>query len=155
MAAFCTLLKSFFDSPELCEKYKVNPNIKLPPAKSGETAILRDLFFVGDQDILLKASEPALPKVLRFMQMNPDLKVGIARHINGPGLDMPKEPEWRRSLSERRAKRIYDSLLNNGIPAKRLTDKGYLNTQMLFPKPKPPEESEQNRRAEIRVLEGN
>ncbi|MBX2890821.1 MAG: OmpA family protein [Saprospiraceae bacterium] len=152
---FQTITAKIFGSPELYEKYKVNPNIELPPAKSGETAILRDLFFAGDQDILLKASEPELPKILRFMQMNPDLKVEIAGHINGPGLDMSKEPEWRRSLSERRAKRIYDFLLKNGIPAERLTYKGYLNTQMLFPKPKTPEESEQNRRVEIRVLEGN
>jgi len=80
------------------------------------------------------------------------LKVEIAGHINGPGLVMAREPEWRRGLSERRAKLVYDYLLKNGIPAERLTYKGYMNTQMLIPNPKNEKESEQNRRVEIRVV---
>jgi outer membrane protein OmpA-like peptidoglycan-associated protein len=142
-----------FGSPELYKKYKVNPDIVLSPAKVGETAVLRDLFFVGDEAILLKVSEPELPKILKFMQLNPDLKVEIAGHINGPNLVMRNEPLWRQSLSERRAKVVYDYLLKNGIPAGRMTWKGYMNTQMLFPNPKSEQESEQNRRVEIRVVE--
>jgi outer membrane protein OmpA-like peptidoglycan-associated protein len=150
---FQTMTTKIFDSPELYVKYKISPDIVMPPAKVGETAILRDLFFVGDEAILLNASEPELPKILKFMQINPNLKVEIAGHINGPGLDMDKEPEWRRSLSERRAKLVYDYLLKNGIPAERMTYKGYENKQMLFPKPKNEKEAEQNRRVEIRVVE--
>ncbi len=151
---FQTITTRIFGSPELYKKYKINPDITLAPAKAGETAVLRDLFFVGDQDVLLKASLPELPKVLKFMQINPDLKVEIGGHINGPGLIMANEPEWRRSLSERRAKVVYDYLLKNGIPAERMTWKGYMNTKMLFPSPRNEEESEQNRRVEIRVTEG-
>lgn len=150
---FQSMTAKIFGSPELYKKYKINPDIVLPPAKAGETAVLRDLFFVGDQAILLKASEPELPKVLKFMQINPDLRVEIAGHINGPGLIMANEPEWRRSLSERRARLVYDYLLKKGIPAERMTYKGYENTQMLYPQPKNPQEAEQNRRVEIRVVE--
>ncbi|MCB0574704.1 MAG: OmpA family protein [Saprospiraceae bacterium] len=148
---FQTMTMRIFGSPELYKKYKLSPNIELPPAKAGETAVLRDLFFVGDQDILLRVSQPELPKILKFMQINPDLKVEIAGHINGPGLVMEAEPLWRQSLSERRAKLVYDYLLKNGIPAERMTYKGYMNTQMLFPQPKTAQEAEQNRRVEIRV----
>lgn len=150
---FQTMTAKIFGSPELYEKYKLSPDIALPPAKVGETAILRDLFFVGDEAILLKVSEPELPKILKFMQINPNLKVEIAGHINGPGLIMENEPAWRRSLSERRAKLVYDYLLKNGIPAERMTYKGYENKQMLFPKPQNEKEAEQNRRVEIRVVE--
>ncbi len=149
---FQTTTAKIYGSPELYQKYKVSPDIVLPPANVGEKAVLRDLFFVGDEAILLKVSEPELPKVLKFMQINPDLKVEIAGHINGPGLVMAREPEWRRGLSERRAKLVYDYLLKNGIPAERLTYKGYMNTQMLIPNPKNEKESEQNRRVEIRVV---
>lgn len=149
---FQTITAKIFGSPELYKKYKVSPEIVLSPAKVGETAVLRDLFFVGDEAILLKVSEPELPKILKFMQINPDLKVEIAGHINGPGLVMRNEPLWRQTLSERRAKTIYDYLLKNGIPAERMTWKGYMNTQMLFPNPKSEQEAEQNRRVEIRVV---
>ena len=150
---FKTMTMKLFGSPELYKKYNLSPDIVLPPAKAGETAILRDLFFVGDQAILLKASEPELPKILKFMQINPGLKIEIGGHINGPGLNMDNEPAWKRSLSERRAKLVYDYLLKNGIPEQRMTYKGYENTQMLFPKPANERESEQNRRVEIRVVD--
>lgn len=150
---FQTITAKIFGSPELYKKYKISPDIVLPPAKVGETAILRDLFFVGDEAILLKVSEPELPKILKFMQINPGLKVEIAGHINGPGLIMKEEPLWRQSLSERRAKLIYDYLLKNGIPAERMSYKGYMNTQMLFPRPKSEKEAEQNRRVEIRIVD--
>jgi outer membrane protein OmpA-like peptidoglycan-associated protein len=149
---FQTMTAKIFGSQELYKKYKVNPDIVLAPAKVGETAVLHDLFFEGDQAVLLKISEPELPKILKFMQINPDLKVEIAGHINGPGLIMANEPEWRRTLSERRAKLVYDYLLQNNIPTERMTFNGYENKQMLFPAPKNEQEAEQNRRVEIRVV---
>jgi outer membrane protein OmpA-like peptidoglycan-associated protein len=121
-------------------------------ALSGERAILKDLFFVGDSAILLKASEPQLPLILKFMRINPDLQIEIAGHINGSGIDMAFESSWRRSLSTRRAKLIYDYLLKNGIDPSSMSYKGYENKEMLFPKPKNDYESEQNRRVEIRVV---
>lgn len=150
---FQTISAKIFGSPELYKKYKISPDIVLPPAKAGETAILRDLFFVGDEAVLLKASEPELPKILKFMQINPHLTIEIAGHINGPGLVMEKEPLWRQTLSERRAKLVYDYLVKQGIPKENMRYKGYKNTQMLFPNPKNDRESEQNRRVEIRVVE--
>lgn len=148
---FQTISMKLFGSPELYKKYKISPDIVLPPAKAGETAVLRDLFFVGDQAVLLKASEPELPKILKFMQVNPNLKIEIAGHINGPGMIMSEEPEWRQTLSARRAQYVYAYLLKNGIPAERMMYKGYDNTKMLFPHPANERESEQNRRVEIRV----
>lgn len=150
---FQTMTAKIFGSPELYKKYKVSPDIVLAPAKVGETAVLRDLFFVGDEAVLLKVSEPELPKILKFMQINPGLNVEIAGHINGPGLVIREEPVWRQTLSERRAKVVYDYLIKNGIPAVRMRYKGYMNTQMLFPNPKNEQEAEQNRRVEIRVVE--
>ncbi len=150
---FQTATMRLFGSPELYKKYNLSPDIVLQPAKAGETAVLRDLFFVGDQAILLKVSEPELPKILKFMQINPNLKIEIGGHINGPGLVMENEPEWRQTLSARRAQYVYAYLLKNGIPAARMMYKGYDNTRMLFPHPVSERESEQNRRVEIRVIE--
>ena len=144
-----------FGSPELYKKYKINPDIELKPAKAGEKAVLRDLFFVGNQAVLLKVSEPELPKVLRFMQINPDLKVEIAGHINHPGVKPENLAKWEWELSVNRAKLVYDYLLANGIPEDRLQYKGYGNTEMIFPNAVAEEQQQQNRRVEIRVLEKN
>ena len=57
-------------------------------------------------------------------------------------------PETRQSIGVA-VSAIYDYLLKNGIPAERMTYKGYKNTQMLFPNPKNEKEAEQNRRVEI------
>ncbi len=145
-----------FGSPELYKKYKINPDIELKQAKEGEKAVLRDLFFVGNEAILLKVSEPELPKVLRFLQINPKLQVEIAGHINHPGVKPENLAAWEWDLSVNRAKLIYDYLIENGIPEARLRYKGYGNTEMLFPDLGSTEEQQQqNRRVEVRVLSRN
>ncbi|MGI9160041.1 MAG: OmpA family protein [Saprospiraceae bacterium] len=142
-----------FGSPELYKKYKINPDIELKQARAGEKAVLRDLFFVGNEAVLLKVSEPELPKVLRFLQINPALQVEIAGHINHPGVKPENLAKWEWELSVNRAKLVYDYLLASGIPEARLRYKGYGNTEMIFPDPGSTEEQQQqNRRVEVRVL---
>lgn len=143
-----------FGSPELYKKYKISPDISLPPAKAGEKAVLRDLFFVGNEAILLKVSEPELPKVLKFMQINPEISIEVAGHINHPGTPPDKLAKWEWELSVNRAKLVYDYLLKNGISADRMMYKGYGNKEMLFPKGGTEAQQQQNRRVEIRVTSG-
>ncbi|MBK6903377.1 MAG: OmpA family protein [Saprospirales bacterium] len=56
----------------------------LPPALAGEVLTLKNFYFVGNQDTLLPKSEPELPKLLKFMQFNPGIRIEIAGHINLP-----------------------------------------------------------------------
>lgn len=150
---FESFMTKVFGSPELYKKYKKEPNISLPPAKVGEKAVLRDLFFVGNQAVLLPVSEPELPKILRFMQVNPDLSIEIAGHINQPAKTPDQLSRWEWDMSIDRAKVVFDYLLKNGIPDTRMTYKGYGNTEMLFPAPGLTEnEYQQNRRVEIRIV---
>ena len=164
---FESVTMKIFGSPELYKKYKLSPNIVLAPALPGEKAVVRDLFFVGDQAVLLKASEPELPKILKFMQVNPDLIIEIGGHINLPYPEkhnfkllpdqtpadylVAKQQPWRKGLSGRRAKTVQDYLLDNGIAASRMTLKGYENAQMLFPNATDAKQQEMNRRVEIMV----
>jgi outer membrane protein OmpA-like peptidoglycan-associated protein len=156
-------------SPELYAKYKVSPNIELPPAKMGAKAVLRDLFFIGDAAILLKSSEGELPKVLKFMHLNPKLKIEIGGHVNVPypkGMQYPKmkgltpeqyvmekEPMWKQGLSQQRAETVFSYLVQNGIDSLRMSTVGYKNNQMLFPNAVTGKEQEQNRRVEIKIIE--
>ncbi len=158
-------------SPELYARSKTSPNIVLAPALPGEKVVVRNLFFVGDKADLLPVSQPELPKILKFMQVNPGIRIEIAGHINHPYQDndarfktmpagmskaawiMDKEPEWRQTLSTERAKTVYNYLINNGIAAERMEYKGYKNTEMLFPHATSSQEQEQNRRVEIKVIQ--
>lgn len=157
-------------SPDLYAKYKSSPDIVLAPAAAGEKAVVRNLFFVGDEAVLLRVSEPELPKILKFMQVNAGIRIEIAGHVNVPYQSddiklknypteaakakaaMAAQPAWKQDLSERRAKTVYDYLIKNGIPAERLEFKGYKNSEMLFPHASSMSDQEQNRRVEIKVL---
>jgi outer membrane protein OmpA-like peptidoglycan-associated protein len=150
---FESFMTKVFGSPELFKKYKMEPNIELPPAKVGEKAVVRDLFFVGNQAVLLPISEPELPKVLRFMQVNGDLRIEIAGHINHPGVKPANLDAWEWELSVNRAKLVYDYLVDYNISEARMEYKGYGNKEMLYPEMGLSEkEYQQNRRVEIRIL---
>ncbi|TNE64626.1 MAG: OmpA family protein [Bacteroidetes bacterium] len=150
---FKSVMQRIYGTPEMLQRMREQPmELTLAPATTGEKAAINNLFFVGNQAVLLKSSEPELPKVLRFMRVNPEIEVEIAGHINHPGVAPEALERWEWNLSVNRAKLVYDFLIKNGISAERLSYKGYGNTEMLFPNRGASEaEQEQNRRVEIRV----
>lgn len=128
-------------------------SFELSPAVEGEIATIDNLFYVGNQAVLLKKSEPEMPKVLHFMQINPHLKVEIAGHVNYPNQPPVTEETFEWNLSVRRAKMVYDYLIENGIPAEQLRFQGYGNHEMVYPRARSSAEQAANRRVEIRILE--
>jgi outer membrane protein OmpA-like peptidoglycan-associated protein len=143
----------FLESKMMKVKPGVMPllEIMMRPAEVGEVADIENLYFVGNQDTLLPKSLPTLPKLLRFMQVNKCLVIEIAGHINHPNTPPLPEGTWEYGLSERRAKRVYKYLLENGIPEERMTWKGYSNWEMRYPHARSEEQQAANRRVEIRV----
>ena len=97
--------------------FKVTPNLKkdfsveLKKVAIGEKVDIENLFFVGNEAILLKKSLPELPKLLKFMELNDTIKIEIAGHINRPNYPKVDELSWDFKLSVRRAKMVYDYLL--------------------------------------------
>lgn len=128
-------------------------DIQLPPAKVGYSVDIKNIFFVGNQDILLEPSKPELPKLLKFMQLNPALRIEIAGHVNVPNAPPIEENSWSFRLSEKRAKRVHDYLVEQGVDPKRIKYRGYGNWQMKFPKAQSAYHQELNRRVEIKILE--
>ena len=126
--------------------------IMMRPAEVGAVADIENLYFVGNQDILLPKSEPTLPKLLRFMQVNKCLIIEIAGHVNHPNTPPLKIGTWEHDLSERRAKRVFNYLIENGISEERMSWKGYANWEMKFPNARSEKEQAANRRVEIRVV---
>lgn len=139
--------------------FKVEPgkknsqDIKLKKVEVGAAVDLKNFYFVGSQAILITRSEPELPKLLKFMQINSDIKIEIAGHINLPSAAPVTIGSDHYDLSVRRAKLVYDYLIENNIPAERMEFRGYGNWQMRFPRATSNRDQELNRRVEIRILE--
>jgi outer membrane protein OmpA-like peptidoglycan-associated protein len=128
-------------------------DIQLPPAKVGYSVDIKNFFFVGNRDILLEPSKPELPKLLKFMQLNPGLRIEIAGHVNVPNSPPIEEDSKSFHLSEKRAKKVHDYLVEQGVDPKRIKYQGYGNWQMKFPNARSAYHQELNRRVEIKILE--
>ncbi len=128
---------------------KVSVAIQLAPISPGERVVLDDIRFVGNEDKVMRQSEASLLLLLRFLQENPNVKIEVQGHVNGPTFKNKKEFV---DLSTARAKTVYDFLLVNDVEPERISYQGLGNSQMLYPEPKNKEQSEANRRVEVKVL---
>ena len=127
----------------------------LKDLKEGETLTIEGLSFIPGRHILMKQSIPVLEELLATLKENSNLKIEIQGHIccmpgDEDGMDLDTK---EMSLSENRAKLVYNYLVRNGIDAARLTYKGYGHTQPKVKLERTPEEEQINRRVEIKVLE--
>lgn len=125
--------------------------IPLKPVRVGASVDLSNFYFVGGRAILLDRSKPELPKLLKFMRLNPFVQIEIAGHINYPNRPRVSKNSDNFDLSVRRARLVHDYLLDNGVEQIRLTYKGYGNWEMRFPKAKTALQQSLNRRVEIKV----
>ena len=120
-------------------------DIPLHKIKIGETVVLNNIFFESDKYDLAPQSKSELEVILKLMQKNPGLKIEIGGHTDNTGSD-----EKNRSLSEHRAKSVYEYLISKGISADRLSYKGYASSKPVAPNTTP-EGKAKNRRTEFIV----
>ena len=133
-------------------RMKKDIKIEIQRAEVGAVADIANFFFYGSKAILLPRSEPELPKLKTFLEVNPHLVVEIAGHVNIPNAPPIPTTSTSWDLSIRRAKMVYDYLTTNGIPEAQLSYQGYGNHEMRFPKANKEREYEANRRVEIRIV---
>ncbi|HOK37445.1 MAG TPA: OmpA family protein [Bacteroidales bacterium] len=95
-------------------------NIPLQPLTEGVTVILKNIFFEFDSYELLPESFAELNKVLEYLNNNPGLVIEIGGHTDNRG-----SKAYNKTLSENRAKSVFDYLVSKGIDKKRLSYKGY------------------------------
>lgn len=128
-------------------------DITVPSAKKGDVFPFKNMNFYGNQTRLTPPSKLELPKLLKFMMMNPVMNIEIAGHINGIMYPVGEVPPHQFQLSVNRAKVIYEYLVKNGIPPERMTYKGYGNREMIYPSRAATDRQQmENRRVEIRIL---
>ncbi|GIV38999.1 MAG: cell envelope biogenesis protein OmpA [Thermonema sp.] len=121
-------------------------DIELEPITAGSKFVLSNIFFDYGKYTLREESKAELRKVVEFMQQNPSVTAEIAGHTDDIG-----EEKANMELSLRRAKAVYDYLIAAGIEPRRLSYKGYGETQPAVPNTSDANRA-QNRRIEFRII---
>lgn len=89
-------------------------------ASINKPQIIENIFYDFDKATLRPESKEALDAVIVMMLDNPHVVMEMGSHTDRMGTE-----EYNMDLSDRRAKSVVDYLVNAGIPADRLTWKGY------------------------------
>ncbi len=123
----------------------------LATLKAGKKNSVGAINFFGDQDVYVKASEPALKNLLKLMRKENTMKIKIIGHTNGCGPSNYKGGS--KGLSQGRALAIKKYLEKNNIDRERIFTEGKDCQEMLYPENSLPWQQEANRRVEIEILE--
>ncbi|MBC7451117.1 MAG: PD40 domain-containing protein, partial [Cytophagales bacterium] len=134
------------DIPSLETYLEIVDTICLSQMKVGTSIVLRNVFFDVNKSILRPESVQELDRLTDILKKNPSLKIEISGHTDSDGND-----DANLKLSNDRAKAVVDYLIAKGIPANRLTWKGYGETAPMAQNDTP-ENKQQNRRTEFKVL---
>lgn len=86
--------------------------------------IIENIFYDFDKASLRPESKAALDEVVVMLRDNPHVSIEMGSHTDRMGTE-----EYNNALSDRRAKSVVDYLVSAGIPADRLTWKGYGESQ--------------------------
>lgn len=129
-------------------------DIALTPISSGtgETArakpiVLKNVFFETGSAELKKESLIELNRLKKLLEDNPSLKIQINGHTDNVGSDADNL-----TLSNNRAKAVYDFLVQEGIEVKRLKFKGFGETEPVVAN-ETAEGRQQNRRTEFVIIQ--
>ncbi|WP_342648334.1 OmpA family protein [Mucilaginibacter sp. CSA2-8R] len=102
--------------------------IPLSAIEVGKTAILKNIFFDTNSYNLKPESRSALQYLINFMAQNPTVSIEISGHTDNAGND-----KLNQTLSENRAKTVYQYLVSHGVNATKLQYKGYGKLKTVAP----------------------
>jgi outer membrane protein OmpA-like peptidoglycan-associated protein len=121
-------------------------NIPLQPIEVNAAVVLKNIFFDVSKFDIKPESGAELDKVVQLLQDNPSVKIQIGGHTDNVG-----KPADNLKLSESRAKAVVSYLASKGIDVKRLSAKGFGETQPVTDN-NTEEGRAQNRRTELKVI---
>ena len=123
-----------------------------PDDEPDTTFSLDNINFIANTPILTDAARQAMPRSVAILHNFSGRYLEIDGFCNSPGAPLePKDPLF--ILSVKRAKFIYDYLIQQGFDSTHLRYKGMGNTSPVIAHPTTREESDKNMRVEIRVFQ--
>jgi OOP family OmpA-OmpF porin len=111
------------------------------------TTVLEGVNFAFNKADLLPNAYPVLDKDVTMLKNDSKLKVRIEGHCDIRGSD-----EYNQTLSERRAKTVYNYISSKGIDKSRMSTIGYGRSKPLVPNTTE-ENMYKNRRVEVKIVE--
>jgi len=135
---------SLKERTEFTEPYKMD--IALSPIETGKSVVMKNIFFDTDSYNIKSESYTELDKLVSFMTLNSGIKVEIGGHTDNVG-----QKDYNLTLSENRAKSVYDYIVSKGISKERLSYKGYGMTKPIVDNDTL-ENRAKNRRTEFKII---
>ncbi len=122
-------------------------DVPLIPIAAGAKVVLKNIFFETAKFDLKPESVTELDKLVQFLQTNPKLKVEIGGHTDNQG-----NKQNNMTLSNNRAKAVYDYLIEKKINPTQISYKGYAETQPIADNLTEINRSK-NRRTEFKIIQ--
>lgn len=120
-------------------------DMKIDKLKEGETYRINDIRFKTGSSDLNEESERVLDEFVAYLKENPTLKIEIRGHTDNVG-----DPQKNLVLSADRAFEVFGYMQNQGVSGKRMTFKGFGETEPLVPNTSDTNKA-QNRRTEFKI----
>lgn len=114
--------------------------------EKGKEFVLENIFFETNAYELKENSKTELYILIDYLNAYPELFLEIGGHTDSDGSEGANLV-----LSEKRAKSVYDFLINEGVQSSRITFKGYGESQAIYPNDSV-ENKAKNRRTAFKVL---
>lgn len=92
----------------------------MDPLKDIGYEFVRPILFDFDSAVVKPQSYPIIDELVDAMMTRPNLKLQIEGHTDNIG-----KPDYNQALSEKRAKAVYEALINRGIAPNRLRYRGF------------------------------
>ena len=131
------------------EHSKMQPyqkDVSLKRIELGERVVMKNVFFDFNQSILKPESQVELNKLYALLKQNPQMRIEISGHTDNVGGE-----EHNLTLSENRAKAVFNYLITKGIREDQMRFAGY-----GYSKPIAPNDTEEgralNRRTEFSII---
>ena len=119
--------------------------VKLKKIEVGGSVVLRNVFFDTGSHELLPASKSELKRLIDLLVTNKTLYIELEGHTDNVGSE-----EMNLGLSERRAKEVFNYLVEKGIEQIRMVSKGYGYSRPMSSN-ETPEGRALNRRTEFKI----
>ncbi|MBU2020154.1 MAG: OmpA family protein [Bacteroidetes bacterium] len=123
-------------------------NLWMEPISRGKAMVLEDIQFMPGTSDFTPTSSSKLKRLKDFMVLNPKLKIEVQGHVMETGTTTSAG----QLLSEARAKKVVQYLMDAGIDKNRMKAVGFGGTKPIFAEPKTSYQEQANRRVEIRIL---
>ena len=120
--------------------------IDLDKIAAGKSVVIENVFFDTDKSELKPESYAELRVLTDFLNKNPNITIEIGGHTDNKG-----QKSRNLELSNSRAKAVFDHLVSKGVPANRLTYKGYADGVPIADN-NSEEGRAKNRRTEFKVI---